>query len=87
MLSIICKPCNASFKSSHSSTHLSIFDNPDICKYCDRSFRDQLILDNHIMKKHPEFKASIRSKLYECSYCTYKTTVKRYLKSHMPIHS
>ncbi|VEN53000.1 unnamed protein product [Callosobruchus maculatus] len=61
-----------------------------MCKPCNATFKNNESLDNHILKKHPEFKVSIRSDLHECPYrpyCKYKTTIKTYLKSHMLSHS
>nr|CAI5868829.1 unnamed protein product [Callosobruchus analis] len=42
-------------------------------------FNNDRGLDNHKLKKHPDYSSSIRSEIYECSKCTYKTTLKRTL--------
>nr|CAH7764922.1 unnamed protein product [Callosobruchus chinensis] len=44
-------------------------------------------LDDHIIRKHPDSIASISSKIHECEYCTYKTTVKGHLTEHMIQHT
>ncbi|CAH2003488.1 unnamed protein product [Acanthoscelides obtectus] len=52
------------------------------CIHCDAAFKSKRCLDNHTIKKHPEYIASVSSKIYECTHCTYKTTVKKDLDSH-----
>ncbi|VEN59410.1 unnamed protein product [Callosobruchus maculatus] len=58
-----------------------------ICKYCNASFKSEQSLDNHVIKKHPDFIASIGKKIHECSNCAYKTTIPKYFKRHLKIHS
>nr|CAH7757018.1 unnamed protein product [Callosobruchus chinensis] len=57
------------------------------CIHCSLSFNNDRGLDNHILKKHPSYSSSIRSKIYECPHCAYKTTNKSNLASHMLIHA
>ncbi|CAH1995926.1 unnamed protein product [Acanthoscelides obtectus] len=57
-----------------------------ICIHCKAKFRDKTQLNDHIIKKHADFIASISSKIYECTHCTYKTTYKGSFFSHMPKH-
>ncbi|CAH1974870.1 unnamed protein product [Acanthoscelides obtectus] len=53
------------------------------CVHCDESFRRKTTLTNHIIKKHPEYIASIPGKIHECKYCEFKSAVKGHLDSHM----
>nr|CAH7755041.1 unnamed protein product [Callosobruchus chinensis] len=59
----------------------------EICQHCDAAFRIKSSLDDHILKKHPDFAAPIfNRKIYECSNCKYKTVKKGLIKNHMFIH-
>ncbi|VEN44981.1 unnamed protein product [Callosobruchus maculatus] len=53
------------------------------CIHCSLSFNNDKGLDNHILKKHPNYASSIRSKIYECTKCAYKTTLKLNIDSHV----
>nr|CAH7757024.1 unnamed protein product [Callosobruchus chinensis] len=53
------------------------------CIHCSLSFNNDRGLDNHILKKHPSYSSSIRSKIYECPQCSYKTTLKLNIDSHV----
>ncbi|VEN44585.1 unnamed protein product, partial [Callosobruchus maculatus] len=55
------------------------------CIYCNKTFKSKSGLDDHIVKRHLDFIASVSSKIHECTQCTYKTTVARYLKDHLLI--
>ncbi|VEN35909.1 unnamed protein product [Callosobruchus maculatus] len=55
------------------------------CIYCNKTFKSKLGLDDHIIQIHPDFIASVSTKIHECTECTYKTTVARYLKDHLLI--
>nr|CAI5830379.1 unnamed protein product [Callosobruchus analis] len=57
------------------------------CIYCNKSFTRKLALDDHIVKRHPDFIASVTSQVHECTKCTYKTTSNSDLKRHMVKHS
>nr|CAH7764374.1 unnamed protein product [Callosobruchus chinensis] len=57
--------------------------NPLTCKYCEATFTRKKILNDHMMKKHPDFKEAVSDKIHECSYCSYKTIVKQYLNEHI----
>ncbi|CAH1984197.1 unnamed protein product [Acanthoscelides obtectus] len=56
------------------------------CIHCSSTFKHQISLDDHIVKKHPEHIASASSKIHECKPCTYKTTLKGQLTTHMHKH-
>ncbi|VEN56005.1 unnamed protein product [Callosobruchus maculatus] len=56
------------------------------CNNCDIGFKNKQYLDDHVIQKHPDFIASVTTKIHECSYCAYKTSVKTYLNRHMSIH-
>nr|CAH7757025.1 unnamed protein product [Callosobruchus chinensis] len=56
------------------------------CKHCNKTFRTKLNLDNHILRKHSDLSATISSKIYECTQCTYKTTHRGCLFVHKLKH-
>ncbi|CAH1983466.1 unnamed protein product [Acanthoscelides obtectus] len=58
-----------------------------MCTKCDASFTTKLRLDNHVLKEHPGFTASVSSKIHECIHCEYKTTYGRDLAGHMMKHT
>ncbi|CAH2016846.1 unnamed protein product [Acanthoscelides obtectus] len=57
------------------------------CTKCNASFTTTLALDEHILRKHPEFTTSVSRKIHKCTHCEYKTTYKKYLVSHMMKHT
>nr|CAI5823489.1 unnamed protein product [Callosobruchus analis] len=59
---------------------------PVACSHCDASFRDKRALDDHVLKKHPDFISSIISKLHECTKCAFKTIRKCSLNRHLLEH-
>ncbi|CAH2003606.1 unnamed protein product [Acanthoscelides obtectus] len=72
---------------SHMLKHPEAGNNEfSMCTHCQEKFRSKMELDNHIIKKHPDFIASISSKMHECTHCTYKTTLKSHFVSHMMKH-
>ncbi|CAH1986591.1 unnamed protein product [Acanthoscelides obtectus] len=58
-----------------------------MCIQCNATFKHKQSLDDHIIKKHPDCLATISSKIHECTYCTYKTTLKSHLNRHLLQHS
>ncbi|CAH1974856.1 unnamed protein product [Acanthoscelides obtectus] len=85
-----CKYCV--FKTtSKSDLHRHVRKHPGAyepkeCVHCDAVFKDKKSSDNHIINKHPEYIASVTSKIYECKYCVFKTTSKSDLHRHMRKH-
>nr|CAI5830850.1 unnamed protein product [Callosobruchus analis] len=61
--------------------------NLSICVHCNATYKSKKNLDDHIIRKHPDFIESISSKIHECTHCTYKTTVKGHLTEHMVQHN
>ncbi|CAH2009047.1 unnamed protein product [Acanthoscelides obtectus] len=57
-----------------------------ICIHCNAKFARTRSLDDHIIKKHPEFIASVSSKIHECIRCAYKTNRKSDFVRHMLQH-
>ncbi|VEN44466.1 unnamed protein product, partial [Callosobruchus maculatus] len=51
--------------------------------YCNKTFKSKLSLDDHIIKTHPDFIASVSSKIHECTQCTYKTTYSTNIRQHL----
>ncbi|CAH1974865.1 unnamed protein product [Acanthoscelides obtectus] len=56
------------------------------CVHCNRAFRWKATLDDHIIKKHPNYTSLVSSKIHECKYCVFKTTLKNCLTKHMEKH-
>ncbi|VEN48339.1 unnamed protein product [Callosobruchus maculatus] len=56
------------------------------CMHCNATFRRKKLLDDHIVKNHEEFITYVTSKIHQCKYCSYKSTIidkfKRHLKKH-----
>nr|CAI5870415.1 unnamed protein product [Callosobruchus analis] len=84
-----CTEC--SFKTTKiSNLREHMAKHPELvcrCIYCNKTFARETILNEHITKKHPDFIASVGSKIHECTKCTYKTTISSKLKEHMAKHS
>nr|CAI5852376.1 unnamed protein product [Callosobruchus analis] len=74
------KPRKCTLKRTLGKIQLS---NSVACQYCDASFSSTQNLDNHIIKKHYDFMASVNSKIHECTQCNYKTTIKHLLAEHV----
>ncbi|VEN49240.1 unnamed protein product [Callosobruchus maculatus] len=69
----------------HMIIHSDIADNNRIdsrCIYCDTTFAHKRSLDDHIVRRHPDFIASVSRKIYECAQCIYKSTIAKHLREH-----
>nr|CAI5844815.1 unnamed protein product [Callosobruchus analis] len=53
------------------------------CIHCNKTFQGKKALDDHIIRKHEEFIASVSYKLHQCTYCNYKTTKPSCLADHI----
>ncbi|CAH2009040.1 unnamed protein product [Acanthoscelides obtectus] len=82
------KSTNKSYFVGHMLQHPETASNYkfSVCTHCKAKFRGKTELDDHIIKKHPDFIASVSSKIHECTHCEYKTTIKSNLASHMLKH-
>ncbi|CAH1983465.1 unnamed protein product [Acanthoscelides obtectus] len=84
-----CTQCE--YETVHRKTfnrHMMIHTgNKFPCPNCDVSFTSKISLDNHILKKHPEFTASLSCKIYKCTQCQYKTTYRADLPRHVIKHT
>ncbi|VEN37685.1 unnamed protein product, partial [Callosobruchus maculatus] len=56
------------------------------CLHCAAAFTSRMMLDNHVVKKHPDFINSVTSKLYQCTDCQYKTTMRHDFNRHTAVH-
>nr|CAI5830839.1 unnamed protein product [Callosobruchus analis] len=79
------KTTSNSHFARHMSNHFNY--NLSICVHCNATYKSKKNLDDHIIRKHPDFIESISSKIHECTHCTYKTTVKGHLTEHMVQHT
>nr|CAH7755043.1 unnamed protein product [Callosobruchus chinensis] len=70
----------------HLSSHSSDVSNVSVCDYCGAQFKRKRSLDDHIVKKHPDFSASVSCKVHECPNCDYKTAQKIDLDRHILKH-
>nr|CAI5823493.1 unnamed protein product [Callosobruchus analis] len=75
--------------SRHMSTHSdTVSSNKDIpCAHCNATFNRKLRLDDHVVKKHPNFIHCVSRKIFECKECTFKTVVKNVFLRHQSTHS
>nr|CAI5830836.1 unnamed protein product [Callosobruchus analis] len=92
--SVSCKihecPCctyKTTVKGSFDRHMLKHPETLSICVHCNATYKSKKNLDDHIIRKHPDFIESISSKIHECTHCTYKTTVKGHLTEHMVQHT
>ncbi|CAH1991875.1 unnamed protein product [Acanthoscelides obtectus] len=46
-----------------------------LCIYCKAKFKSDTGLHNHIVRKHPEFMATVTRRIHECKMCSFKTTI------------
>ncbi|VEN37681.1 unnamed protein product [Callosobruchus maculatus] len=69
----------------HSETSLS--ENCLSCNQCNAIFRNKQSLDNHVVGKHPNFIRLVKSKIYECPKCVFKTTFSDNWYRHLSSHS
>ncbi|VEN40747.1 unnamed protein product [Callosobruchus maculatus] len=89
-----CTKCSyETTKSSHLKRHLLTHSGtPDAgklvkCLHCDASFQTKTSLDDHTIKKHPNFISSVTTKIHKCTKCTYETTISSHMKYHLLKHS
>ncbi|CAH1976883.1 unnamed protein product [Acanthoscelides obtectus] len=96
--SFFCKNCNYSAKYEYLLiSHMKEHRNQNRknmhgssykrCKHCEANFRTKASLDDHVIRKHANFVASVSNKIYECPYCEHKTTHKSNLYAHLSKHS
>ncbi|VEN49241.1 unnamed protein product [Callosobruchus maculatus] len=82
-----CTECNyKTTKTEYLKKHLVTHSDNRItsrCIYCNKTIKRKLSLDDHIIKTHPDFIASVSSKIHECTQCTYKTTIARLIRGHL----
>ncbi|VEN37680.1 unnamed protein product [Callosobruchus maculatus] len=57
------------------------------CNQCNATFRNKLLLDNHVVRKHPNFIMSVTNKIYACTKCAFKTTFNHNFYRHLSSHS
>lgn len=53
------------------------------CKVCNKGFSTKQLLDNHLLKHHPEQTHLITSKVHSCDICHYSTICRTRLEHHM----
>nr|CAI5858919.1 unnamed protein product [Callosobruchus analis] len=84
-----CTKCTfKTVKKSFFSRHLLKHSGLHItCVHCNATFKSKIVLDHHVLRKHPDFISSVTSKLHECTECAYKTVIKSYFDKHLLKHS
>ncbi|CAH1990437.1 unnamed protein product [Acanthoscelides obtectus] len=83
-----CPNCSfASTMERNLERHISKNECYARCEHCNLAFRGKLPLDDHILKKHPDFIKTITSNIYVCKLCWYKTTIQREFGRHLTTHS
>nr|CAI5852369.1 unnamed protein product [Callosobruchus analis] len=80
------KTIKKQYLTKHMLKHAGIVFKPSVCEHCNASFNSKQTLDSHILRDHPDFVESIKSKIHECSKCSYKTIRKSTLTKHMLTH-
>nr|CAH7725432.1 unnamed protein product [Callosobruchus chinensis] len=88
-----CPYCTYKTVSKHNlATHMS--KHPETahaskvrtCIQCSASYKYKIDLDDHIVRKHPSFIQYVSSKIYECTRCDHKTTMRRSFVKHLSRH-
>ncbi|CAH1980901.1 unnamed protein product [Acanthoscelides obtectus] len=87
-----CKTCDyKTLSKCNFSRHILIHQDASnyklSCPHCNATFKQRIALEDHIVKKHPEFVKSIKRSIYECPNCPYKTVIKHRIDEHVMIHS
>nr|CAI5830827.1 unnamed protein product [Callosobruchus analis] len=73
---------------SHFDRHIMKHSNTKLkCIHCKATYKSKTNLDDHTLKQHPDFIATVSSKLHKCTYCTYQTTIKFRLTQHLNKHA
>nr|CAI5821521.1 unnamed protein product [Callosobruchus analis] len=74
--------------AKHIKKHPKIADSNNLvrCIHCNATYKSRTTLNDHVIHNHPDFIASISSKIYQCKYCTYKTTRKSHFVKHSLVH-
>nr|CAH7713207.1 unnamed protein product [Callosobruchus chinensis] len=74
--------------SAHIVKHTNpvTYYKPYTCIHCNATFTSKSSLDDHIVRKHPEFMESVLGKIHSCTLCSYKSTRKSSLTRHMVKH-
>nr|CAI5830829.1 unnamed protein product [Callosobruchus analis] len=92
----VYKCAHCSYKTTlKTSLHRHMSQHPEteggsnliICGHCNITFKSKQTLDDHTIRTHPDFIASVSGKIHECTYCTYKTSVKSHFDRHIMKHS
>ncbi|VEN53006.1 unnamed protein product [Callosobruchus maculatus] len=86
-----CTQCDyKTVKKHHLTKHMLKHDGmaftPCICEHCHASFKSKETLESHILRIHPNFVESIKSKIHECTQCNYRTIKKYTLTRHLLTH-
>nr|CAH7729046.1 unnamed protein product [Callosobruchus chinensis] len=79
------KTLHKSSFDKHMTTHTETTSRE--CIHCNATFKSRASLDDHTLRKHPDFIATITRKIYECINCIYKTTIKSHFNKHMSVHT
>nr|CAH7716507.1 unnamed protein product [Callosobruchus chinensis] len=91
---VSCQQCHVKFEGRQSLNKHMMETHPDHaasvkitpCKHCTMTFNSKYDLDDHIVRKHQEFIGSVTRKVFECSYCSYKTVRTNKSEKHILSH-
>nr|CAI5819639.1 unnamed protein product [Callosobruchus analis] len=80
-----CTGCTYKTVSTYLLRRHNMVNHPDAgtCLYCNKTLSTKPLLDDHVVKRHPDFVASVSRKIHECTKCTYKTTRSKCIREHL----
>nr|CAH7729043.1 unnamed protein product [Callosobruchus chinensis] len=79
--------CKATvYDDSHNNSYTAK-SYSESCVHCNAKYQQRISLDDHIIKKHPEFITSVTRNVYKCTKCTFKTAKKGHFDRHTLMHS
>nr|CAI5826019.1 unnamed protein product [Callosobruchus analis] len=87
--SVLFKTVNINRLKQHKAKHSDVAGERITirCSYCNKTFTHKISLDDHILKIHPDFIASVSRKVHACTECAVKTVNINRLKQHKAKHS